>query len=867
MSHITRRDRRRRLLFDALEDKVLLDGALDPAFGSGGKTTVDFGPANTVGRPGDAQATVVLNDGSILVGSTNAYGGPIFLAKLKPNGTLDASFGTGGKETLRFGPNSFFSVTLDTLLAQPDGKIIVAGNYSGQFAVARLNPNGSLDMSFGTGGKLLLSYATNGSQAPTSAALQSDGKILLAGSVTIPTQNSAEDFAVIRLTSTGALDTSFNGTGKQQVPFDLTYAGVDRATSVTQAADGKVVLAGYAAKVPGNYTWAVARLTPTGALDTSFNGSGKQILPLTGYGTQVSVATMSDGRVVLAGSDSSTFISKLAVARLTVGGALDTTFSGSGFEEVALPGTTAVSPSASNRVLALQKDGKLVVAASARVDKNLPNQSGSDYDFAVVRLGADGKLDTTFNTTGYQTIPFDLQQGTFPSNQDTGGSVAIQADGNIVVAGVALTGIPSLGSIGAVAGVARLIASPTGPPPPPPPPTGTQATTTGLAVSATAVAEQQAVTLTATVSPALASGKVQFLDGGLPIGSRDLTSGTASFTTVLAKGQHNLTAQYLGDSVYAPSTSSAVGVTVGTTSQTPTSVNLSASTTSAQSGQPVTFTATVSPLFATGQVQFLDGTTVLGVANLSAGSAVYTTSALGSGLHHITAVYLGTVTYAQSTSNTVDVNEGVVFTSLLLGLSATTLAPGQALVMTATIAPSSATGQVRFLDGNTLLGVAQLSGGRATLSVTSLGLGSHSIWAFYDGNSSNGHAQTPTQTVVVNNPSTARTPPRVQSVSLTRGARPSIRIVFTQAVNAAMARDVRDYVMRTLGKKGHNVPVVRVAYAAASHAVTLTLQGRFTASDAVRLVVRASGIVNAKGVHLDGNGDGRPGDNYDHQVA
>jgi hypothetical protein len=392
------------------------------------------------------------------------------------------------------------------------------------------------------------------------------------------------------------------------------------------------------------------------------------------------------------------------------------------------------------------------------------------------------------------------------------------------------------------------------------------ATTTSLTTSTTGATPGQPVTFTATVSPATATGQVQFLEGGALLGSQSLINGTAAFvTSSLSVGPHSIVAKYLGDGTYAVSVSNSASVTIVSTTPTPTTVNLAASTTSTQAGQPITFTATVSPAIATGQVQFLDGTTVLGVGDISAGVAVFTTSTFGAGQHDVTAVYLRSGPYAQSTSNTVVINVAGTSTTLVLDLSATLLTPGQALVMTVTIAPSSATGQVRFLDGNTLLGAARPSGGRATLSVTSLGLGTHRVYAVYDGDSQDAPAQTPARTVVVK--LAAQLPPRVQSVSVTRGTHPSIRIVFNQAINAALARNLRNYTVRTLGGNARTVEVLRVAYAATKHSVTLTLLGHLVASDAVRLIIRASGIVNAKGVHLDGNYDGKPGDNDDRQVG
>jgi large repetitive protein len=148
------------------------------------------------------------------------------------------------------------------------------------------------------------------------------------------------------------------------------------------------------------------------------------------------------------------------------------------------------------------------------------------------------------------------------------------------------------------------------------------------------------VTLTATVTPASATGSVQFFNGSALLGTANLTSGSAQLTvTGLPAGTDSLTASYGGDAANAPSASSARLQTVNKANSTTT---LSASPASqSTSGQTVTFTAKVAPSTGTGVVQFLDGSTLIGSAALSNGTAVFATTKLAVGTHSIKASYGG----------------------------------------------------------------------------------------------------------------------------------------------------------------------------------------------------------------------------------
>ncbi|MGI8604315.1 MAG: delta-60 repeat domain-containing protein [Verrucomicrobiales bacterium] len=324
-------------------------------------------------------------------------------------GDLDATFGTGGKVTTDFGIGSGdegVSVAL-----QSDGKIVVAGSSGASgnqdFALVRYTSAGALDTSVNGTGKVTTDFGF-GADWGRSVAVQSDGKIVVAGSS--DDASGTSDFALVRYTSTGALDTSFNGTGKVTTPIGSSY---DWGQSVAVQSDGRIVVAGYSRNASGNADFALVRYTSTGALDTSFNGTGKVTTDFGGDDYGYSVALQSDGKIVVAGDSDASDLSDIALVRYTSAGALDTSFNGTGkvttdFDFGADWGTS----------VAVQSDGKIVVAGESH-----------PIDFALVRFTSTGALDTSFNGTGHVTTDIGSRSG------DGGQSVSMQNNDKIVVAG------------------------------------------------------------------------------------------------------------------------------------------------------------------------------------------------------------------------------------------------------------------------------------------------------------------------------------------------------------------------------------------------------------------------------------------------
>ena len=302
-------------------------------------------------------------------------------------------------------------------------------------------------------------------------------------------------------------------------------------------------------------------------------------------------------------------------------------------------------------------------------------------------------------------------------------------------------------------------------------------TTVSIACSANPSIVGQPVQLTATVSAA-ATGTVQFLDGATLIGTTNVANGTAVLTTsTLAGGSHSIKGVYSGDANYGSSTSAVMTVSVGKANTT-VAVNSSLNPTAA--GQSVTFSATVSPALATGSMQFLDGATVLGVVAISGGEARLTTAALGVGSRTITVVYSGDGSYNGASSGLLQTVTSA--TSVSLSAPNRSVTFGQTVQLTASLSPSIPTGTVQFLDGAVVLATVAVSGGTASLSVSTLTAGTHSLRAVYNGDSNVGAGTSPVLTIIVSKANS--------SVSLSPSQNPSmsgVSVTFTATVFPASA--------------------------------------------------------------------------------
>jgi subtilase family serine protease len=266
-------------------------------------------------------------------------------------------------------------------------------------------------------------------------------------------------------------------------------------------------------------------------------------------------------------------------------------------------------------------------------------------------------------------------------------------------------------------------------------------TTTTIASSLNPSTFGQAVTFTATVaaSGGTPTGTVNFLHGSTVLGSATTTSsGVAKLTlTNLGAGTTHIDAEYVGNTRYVSSTSSVLAQVINKDSST---AAITSSLNPSHFGQAVTFKATVTPAHggnATGTVQFLHGTDVLGTATLAGNVASLTISNLAVGTTHINASYAGDNNVGSSISAVVGQVINKAVTSISLSSSKNPSTHGNSVTFTAKVKASSGptpTGSVTFKDGSTTLGTGAVNGsGNATFSTSALAAGTHSITAFYDG--------------------------------------------------------------------------------------------------------------------------------------
>jgi uncharacterized delta-60 repeat protein len=393
-------------------------GALDPSFGRGGRVFASFSRDDT------ASGVTVQRDGAVLV--SGRVGGRISVVRFDNRGRLDRAFGRGGLVRRQVGADPEEGPVRVAL--QSDGKIVFAGatgdfnrdrqHGDGAVAVYRLRPDGSADVSFGSGGAVVLRRRDE--------VLGAELTIDRAGRIVVVTRFhrlNQGGLLVVRLTSRGRRDAGFGHRGEQAVRFGMqSFLG-----SATVDRQGRVYVAGsdFARRTLG-----VLRLTSRGALDSGFGRSGIARLPLPRGGLLAlpdAVVVQPDGRVLLAGEErfSETAAATpcgycvfLTLARLTPGGQPDRTFGQAGVVHTRFE----LTPSR-GLGLALQRDGRIVVAGGI--------QRGRFSSFLLARFLRTGALDPGFGDRGHTVA--DMRSANRKNDMAT--ALAIARNGRIVVAG------------------------------------------------------------------------------------------------------------------------------------------------------------------------------------------------------------------------------------------------------------------------------------------------------------------------------------------------------------------------------------------------------------------------------------------------
>lgn len=347
-------------------------------------------------------AVAIQNDGKIVVAgdSYKNYWSSV-LMRFNSNGSLDASFGAGGK-VLGVGSCHVRAITI-----QSDAKILVAGYNAdtGDFVLIRYNSNGHLDTSFGISGTVQTVVSQSGDGGVLATAIQNDGKIVAAG---YSYNGVGYDFALTRYDMNGIRDTTFGLDGiviTKVTAYLVTGYVISR---VVIQPDDKIVAAG------GSY---LIRYNTDGSLDASFGLSG-EVVTDSYYEHTSGVAIQVDGKIVAAGSSYNGMGSyDFALTRYNGDGSPDTTFADNGR---ALSSVMSLYPLEPANVVPDPISGKIVAAGF------------SQYQFVVTRYTSDGTPDTTFADDGkIITTGYDYWGGSNCSVND----FAVQADGKIVVVG------------------------------------------------------------------------------------------------------------------------------------------------------------------------------------------------------------------------------------------------------------------------------------------------------------------------------------------------------------------------------------------------------------------------------------------------
>lgn len=362
------------------------DGTLDTSFGDSGVVTTDFAGD---GSSDDNLVDIILQpDGKIVAGGTSDASengsSDVALARYNPDGTLDTSFGSGGLViTDVSGEGSIDS--FGVLSLQSDGKIVIAGSTSftingmTDFTLARYNPDGSLDNSFGDAGFVITDFGNDVNSSISGMAIQADGKIVGAG--TSGTRAfGRDDFALARYNSDGTLDTGFGNSGIVITDF-LDEENTERAEVITIEADNKILAGGFMGPA-GEPDFVVLRYNQDGSLDNGFGSNGLVVTEFDGeegIGAALALAVQSDGKIIAAGGfgpDPITNISDFALARYNEDGSLDSEFGNSGVVLTDIAGADNLEIATDT---ALQSDGKLLVLGFS-------DSSGSgDRDVAIAR--------------------------------------------------------------------------------------------------------------------------------------------------------------------------------------------------------------------------------------------------------------------------------------------------------------------------------------------------------------------------------------------------------------------------------------------------------------------------------------------------
>lgn len=377
-------------------------GTLDKVFGINGKVVT---PIDTISDKGHSM--VIQGDDKIILGGTTKNSFTSFdfaLVRYNNDGTLDNTFGAGGKVITPIEEQS----AGNSVAIQSDGKIILGGADQWFINLVRYNNDGSLDTTFGAGGIVVTDVPGYYRDRCKSVAIQSDGKIVIGGFAQ-ENNNDMSYFVLIRYNSDGSLDTAFGTNG-------IVIGGLGQYEALKIQNDGKIVLGG-----TSNLSFAVERYNSDGSLDSSFGIGGKVTTSFGLSSSGNSMEIQSDGKIVLGGYNGlASGGLAFALARYLSDGNLDNSFGIGGKV------TTPIGTSSKANSVAIQNDGKIILAGDTKNGSNI-------FNFALARYNSDGTLDSTFGVGGKSITPFGI-------SYSSGESLGIDSNNKIILGGYAYNG-------------------------------------------------------------------------------------------------------------------------------------------------------------------------------------------------------------------------------------------------------------------------------------------------------------------------------------------------------------------------------------------------------------------------------------------
>ncbi len=384
--------------------QYLSNGTLDSSFDGDGKVLIDIG-----GSSDSISDLALKNSGKILAGGISS--GNFALAQYAHNGDLDTSFGVNGIVIADFNSTNDFA---HALLILPDNSIVLGGysntaaSIDGDFALAHFEQNGTFD------GLLLTDFYGKHDEI-LDLVMQKDGKVVAVGYC--EKSLSDDDFALVRYTTDGALDTTFGTAGTGKVTTDFNTNKDDHINAAVLDKDDRIIVGGYSEDSSGNPTFAVACYTKDGQLDSSFSGDGKVETPF-GDNSAVSSLTIDNhDKILAAGFVNTTNGSIIAVARYNSDGSADTTFDGDGKTTVSIGSNLSVY----GTDVITSANGKIFISSGIEND---------DKDtFVLICLNSDGSPDTNFGDDAKTLINFGGEDGSAMA-------ILLDTSGNIILGGL-----------------------------------------------------------------------------------------------------------------------------------------------------------------------------------------------------------------------------------------------------------------------------------------------------------------------------------------------------------------------------------------------------------------------------------------------